>query len=249
MPMSYLKVAGALLLLVALGASSILIMGGDRNVVNAPLSTSTAPAGSGGLEGSFKVSIDANTRLLPGYPVIAIGPDNSKIDLYIFYDLECPFCAREFAESLGYVLNLTSEGVRVLFVDFVVHPSAVDMHAYMRCMAIHGGPYVEVLRDAYNRFAEQSKPPTLDYLKKLASNYGYKGSPDSQCLSKEKYNAVSMTQYAMQQLGVPGTPTKVIYDRERGKAWAIPGYVPLEMLKKTVEEIMAGGNPGTSTPS
>jgi len=244
--------AGILLLLVVIGASSFMIMSNSTNGVKPATNVATGKANSNGgkeSESQYKVWMDANTRLLGGYPLVVVGPRDAKLELYIFYDLHCPYCAREFTESLDYMLSLTNRGVKLIFVDTVIHPEALDMHAELRCVALNGGPFIEILKDLYADFVKEGKPPSMDVLKQLESKYGYKGPSSSDCFKKEKYNAASMTQYAIQQLGIPGTPTKVIYNLERNKAWALPGYMPLEAFKKYMEDAITGKDLSTRQPS
>ncbi len=251
MPRPYVKVMGVMLLFIVVVASSFIIMSksssGEEPTTGASRGGEPATI-SQQAQGQYRVRIDTNTRLLAGYPAIVIGPRDAKLELYVFYDLECPYCAREFTESLDYMVSLTEKGIKLVFADMVVHPQAVDMHAELRCIAANGGPYVEVLKDLYTRFIDKGEPPTMDYLKQLEAKYGYSAA-NGDCVKKEKYNAVSMTQYAVQQLGIPGTPTKVIYDLEKNKAWALPGYTPLEAFKKYIEDALAGKDLSTRQPS
>ncbi|MEB3779384.1 MAG: thioredoxin domain-containing protein [Desulfurococcales archaeon] len=251
MAISYVKITGILLLLIVIGASSFMLLSkpsiGENQASEPTVKTDSNE--EQGYQEKYEVRMDSNTRLLGGYPVVVVGPKDAKLELYVFYDLYCPYCAREFTESLDYMISLTERGVKLVFVDTVVHPEAVDMHAELRCVAASGGPYVEILKDLYASFVEEGKPPSMELLKQLESKYGYKGHSSGDCTKKEKFNAVSMTQYAIQQLGVPGTPTKVIYNLEKNKAWALPGYMPLEAFKGYMEDAIAGKDLSTRQPS
>ncbi len=251
MAISYVKITGILLLLIVIGASSFMLIS-KPSISGNQASEPTVQTGSSGEQGyqdKYEIRMDSNTRLLGGYPAIVIGPKDAKLELYIFYDLYCPYCARDFTESLDYMMSLTERGVKLVFVDTVVHPEAVDMHAELRCVAFSGGPYIELLKDLYASFVEKDEPPSMEFLKQLESKYGYKGHSSNDCVKKEKYNVVSMTQYAIQQLGVPGTPTKVIYNLEKNKAWALPGYMPLEAFKRYMEDAIAGKDLSIRQPS
>ncbi|GEM_PF-6855979 len=178
----------------------------------------------------------------PGVRVIAIGEDNSNGEVYVFYDFFCPYCAKEFSEASGYLKELANRGVRVYIVDFLVHDSAIEHHAVLRCLADRGFDVLDILYKYTKQYQEKRKWPTVDELLAIA------GNPDvsNECIQAQKEEILVLKDIAVQELGLSGTPTTVIWNK-RDKPTGIPGYVPLDVYKKYIETVLFS-NSSISSP-
>ena len=184
------------------------------------------------------VYIDNTTELFDGIPLVAMGPRDSDKVIYIFYDVWCPYCAKEFSESGDLFLDYAKNGVKIVFVDFLVHEQALDLHAALRCIAEDGGPYYEILVDLYKIYEETGKTPTMQDLQNLLDKYNVK--LDGNCTDKWKDEIAASTSISYYRYGIQGTPTIVVTAPGLDQPSGIPGYVEREQLKTYLDKLLAG---------
>ncbi len=216
----------------------------QRNISITPI-TQTTPSTTTTSLAPPSTSLVSDPQLLveflgekwPNVRVIAIGEDNSNGEVYVFYDFFCPYCAKEFSEAADYLKELTSKGVIVYLVDFLVHDKAIEHHAVLRCLADRGFDVLEILHKYSKRYQEKRKWPTVDELLAIA------GNPDvsNECIEAQKKEILVLKDIGVQELGLSGTPTTVIWNK-REKPTGIPGYVPLDVYRKYIETVLFGNN-------
>jgi len=186
--------------------------------------------------GPVPARLEVDDGLLKGREVIALGPEEADLYIYIFYDVYCPYCGMEMTESYKYFEYLAKE-YKVILADFLIHESGLEGHALLRCAASQGAPVLEVLAWWYSNILK-GKDPGVDGLRsQLSKVWGV--NVDQSCVDSEKDKVLEVTQAAA-QLGVRGTPTLVVYDARDGRVVdAVVGYLGEDKLKSFIENAIA----------
>ncbi|WP_148682440.1 DsbA family protein [Pyrobaculum neutrophilum] len=100
------------------------------------LSVPVAAAGGGGLD------------ILKVAEKIGMSYNGTWPAAVVFFDLECPYCARLFVHN--YTLF---QGHKLVLVDLVVHPEALPAHERLRCLYKNSpAEVIPTLRQLYARF-------------------------------------------------------------------------------------------------
>jgi protein-disulfide isomerase len=186
--------------------------------------------------GPVPARLEVDDGLLKGMQVIALGPENASLYIYIFYDVYCPYCGMEMTESYKYFEYLAQE-YKVILADFLIHESGLESHALLRCAAGQGAPLLEVLDWWYSNILK-GKDPGADGLRSQLSK-SWEVNVDQLCVDSEKDKVLEVTQAAA-QLGVRGTPTLVVYDAKNGRVVdAVVGYLGEDKLKSFIENAVA----------
>lgn len=167
------------------------------------------------------------------------GNRNAKVFLVEYSDLECPFCAR-FHPTTQQVIDEYGGDVALVFRDFPLdqlHPRARPAAIGAECVASLGGEdaywsYVDAI------FADQST--TLSDLGSVASSAGVNESAFQTCLDSEEFAAEVEEDYQSGlAVGVTGTPGNIIVN-QNGGIWLVPGALPFEQIKVTIDEALQG---------
>lgn len=89
--------------------------------------------------------------------------------------------------------------------------------------------------------AGQPEKTVLDDLPALASSIGLDQKAFSECLDGKKF-AQTVTDDAKSgtDAGISGTPGVVLLDTKSGKTVSIPGAVPIDQLKSSIDQLIAG---------
>ena len=86
--------------------------------------------------------------------------------------------------------------------------------------------------------AFEGSPAVLDDLSKLATTAGVSASSFKSCVESGKYKDRVENDYQKGlSSGVTGTPGNFLIN-QKGEVWYIPGAVPLESLKATIDEAL-----------
>lgn len=183
------------------------------------------------ITGLIKARLETDTGLLNGSNVVVLGPENSSIYVYIFYDSYCPYCAREFTEDYSILSNLASE-YKVILVDTIIHQESPPIHGILRCAAENGAPILDVLNWWYKNLLEGKDPGTSGLVKKLST---YNIQVNDTCIRSQENIAWKNT-VAAQSIGVQGTPTLVIYSPSKHEILGgAMGYLPPSKLQETIQ--------------
>lgn len=166
------------------------------------------------------------------------GNRNAKVFLIEYSDLECPFCSKFHSTALQ-VLDEYGDDVAWVYRHFPldqIHPKARPAAQAAECVAEIGG------EDAFWAFADEifSDQTKLSDIAAIASSIGVSGSSYTSCVNSEKYADKVEEQYqGGLTAGVTGTPGNFIIN-DKGDAWLIPGALPFETLKTTIDEALGG---------
>ncbi|AAL64811.1 thioredoxin domain-containing protein [Pyrobaculum aerophilum] len=154
--------------------------------------------------------IDVSGLPLPKW-AISFGKTDAPITIIELYDLHCPFCAiaHERLDPL-YRELLNSGKLRLVFLDLIVHPDALQAHQYLHCAYRQlGNKTYDLITQLYRLLAEDEVNGPGKQLE-LLQQYKCGDMP-----SKSDFdNAVNALLKALAQKGVSisqlGTPTFII---------------------------------------
>jgi len=194
--------------------------------------------------GGVRAYFDTGSSLLPNLSLVALGPERARYEVYVFYDLYCPYCAWEFYESLHLLLGYAVSGkVKLYMVDTILHREAVRSHGILRASVGHGDAYLKALYLASCRLHLDGRDPDAVYMEGVMRELNVALAGDR--VSAEEAKAVQVTRAAVDLLarlrgGLErvGTPTIVVYDSEPGEVKEVVfGRVPPETLDSTLRSL------------
>jgi len=165
------------------------------------------------------------------------GDKNAKVFLIEYSDYECPFCSR-FHLTAQQVLDEYEGDVAWVYRHFPLdqlHKDARSAAEASECVGEIGG------EEAFWKFTDaiyEDQTKASDYLG-VAEGVGISRSSLQTCLDSGKYEDLVEQMYqGGLSSGVTGTPGNIILN-SKGEAWLIPGALPLEQLKVTIDEALA----------
>ena len=165
------------------------------------------------------------------------GNKNAKVFLIEYADFECPFCS-QFHPTTQQVVDEYGGDVALVYRDFpldALHPKARPAAIASECVADLAG------EDAYWKFVDlifTDQTGSLADLSATAVKAGVNTSAFESCLDSEKFaDQVEADYQAGLASGVTGTPGNIIVN-DKGEAWLIPGALPFEQLKVTIDEAL-----------
>lgn len=167
------------------------------------------------------------------------GNKDAKVFLIEYSDFECSFCAR-FHPTTQQVLGEYGDDVAWVYRHFpldTIHPRARPVAQASECVAELGGE--DVFWSFIDEIFENQETALSDSgLKNTASKLGLDANAFSNCVESEKHKDKVEDQYqGGLTAGVTGTPGNFIVN-SKGEVWLIPGAVPFEALKQTIDEAL-----------
>ncbi len=170
------------------------------------------------------------------------GKKSARILLIEYSDLECPFCKR-FHPTAQQAVDEYNGQVAWVYRHFPldqIHSKADKEAEATECAAELGGP------DSFWKMADKIFEVTpsnnglnLDDLPKLASQIGLDQNKFKTCLDSGKYAAYVEEDYQSGiKAGINGTPGNILLDTKTGKTVPIPGAVPFETLKSSIDSLL-----------
>lgn len=188
---------------------------------------------------SGKLSDDQAGKIIPVSSADHVrGNLDAKVYLIEYSDFECPFCSR-FHPTAKQIYDEYGGDVAWVYRHFPleqIHPHARPAALASECIAELGG------EDAFwafadSTFADQTK---LSDISTIAAGVGVSGSNYDNCIKTEKFADKIDEQYqGGLTAGVTGTPGNIILN-QKGEAWLIPGALPYEQIKPTIDEALGG---------
>lgn len=170
------------------------------------------------------------------------GNKNARILLIEYSDLECPFCKR-FHPTAQQAVNEYKGQVAWVYRHFPldqIHSKADKEAEATECANELGG------NDGFWKMTGKIFEVTpsnnglnLDDLPKLASQIGLDQGKFKSCLDSGKYAARVEEDYQSGiKAGVNGTPGNILLDTKTGKTVPIPGAVPFENIKSSIDSLL-----------
>ncbi len=152
------------------------------------------------------------------------GSDDSNIVLVIFFDVDCPACARMYRDCEEYLRSLVNEGkITIYYMDFPVHKGSEYAHVVLRRIYKNNPEvFLEVLRKVYSR---QDDKNVIESLK------DYNAKP-------EEIEIVVTCKKIGKEIGVRGTPTILIGIRDKNMGIVMEGYWGKGAVQKIIERVL-----------
>ncbi len=167
------------------------------------------------------------------------GNKDAKVFLIEYSDFECPFCAR-FHPTAQQILDEYGDDVAWIYRHFpldTIHLRARPAAQASECAAELGGE--DMFWSFIDEIFENQETTLSDSgLKNTANKLGLDASAFSNCVESEKYKDKVEEQYqGGLTAGVTGTPGNFVVN-SKGEVWLIPGAVPFEILKESIDEAL-----------
>ena len=191
------------------------------------------------LKENNKEIIEQARRVVPGVvPAINkndhfFGDISAPIQLIIYDDFECPFCAR-FNDTVGEIKNYFKDKVVVIFRHYPLrsHPNALPAALASEC-AHEQGKFWEMHDKIF--LANKEGKLSLDQYQSDAKDLELDIAQFNQCLETEKYKDKIQAQWLEgKNAGVSGTPGNFVNGE------SVPGAYPFEDFKDQGGNIQEG---------
>lgn len=171
------------------------------------------------------------------------GDRNAQIALIEYSDLECPFC-KQFHPTAQQIVEQYDGKVMWVFRHYPLsfHANAQKEAEAAQCAGKLGGndSFWKYIDTIYERTTATGTGFALDKLVPLAKEIGLNESKFQDCLdSGEMAAGIKDEMDKGTQAGVTGTPGNILLNIKTGETELIPGAVPLEQLKPTIDKWLA----------
>lgn len=171
------------------------------------------------------------------------GNKNARIVLYEYSDLECPFCKRfhpTAKEALAAYPNDLVWVYRHFPLDQLHSKADKEAEAVECANEQQGSEGFWKLTDKIYEVTPTNNGLNLDDLPTLASEVGLDGAKLKTCVDSGKYAQLVEADYQSGiKAGVNGTPGNILLDTKTGKTTVLPGAVPIETLKSSIDSLLA----------
>ena len=172
------------------------------------------------------------------------GDKDARIVLFEYSDLECPFCKRFHTTAKQAVEDYQGQVVWVYrhFPLDQLHSKARKEAEAVECaQQLGGAESFWALTDKIYEVTPANNGLDLETLPSLASGVGLDQGAFKTCLDSGKYKELVESHYQSGvKAGVNGTPGNILMDTKTGKTVVIPGAVPIESLKSSIDELLKG---------
>lgn len=190
---------------------------------------------------SGKLSKEDAAKLIPVSEKDHIkGSMDADVILIEYSDLECPYCS-SFHETAQQAVEEYGDSIAWVYRHFpldAIHPRAIPAANAAECVASLGGEeafwnYIDSI------FPNQDSALTDDELRNNAGRVGVDAIEYDSCVKEQRFNQKIEDQYnGGESAGVSGTPANFVVNKN-GEVWSLPGAVPYQDLKDTIDEALA----------
>ncbi|MEK7112010.1 MAG: DsbA family protein [Patescibacteria group bacterium] len=232
-----LVISVALAFLVGVLWQKVSFLEGGKGAKNTQAPSDLAPGGVNG-----KLSEDQAKKVeKPNDKDRIRGSLDAEVYLIEYSDLECPFC-KQFHATAQQAVEEYKDKVTWVYRHFpldTLHPKADKEAEAAECAFELGGQdgfwkYVDKIFEVTpsNNGLDLAKLPTY------AGQVGLNQTSFKSCLDGGRYADLVEEQYQGGiTAGVTGTPGNFIMNK-KGEVWVIPGAVPFDTLKLTIDEAL-----------
>lgn len=170
------------------------------------------------------------------------GSKSARILLIEYSDLECPFCKR-FHPTAQQAVDEYNGQVAWVYRHFPldqIHSKADKEAEATECaLELGGNDGFWKMTDKIFEVTPSNNGLNLDDLPKLAAQIGLDQGKFKACLDSGKYVAYVENDYQSGiKAGITGTPGNILLDTKTGKTIPIPGAVPYETLKSSIDSLL-----------
>lgn len=170
------------------------------------------------------------------------GDKSARILLIEYSDLECPFCKRFHPTAQQAVSEYKGEVAWVYrhFPLDQIHSKADKEAEATECAnELSGNDGFWQMADKIFEVTPSNNGLNLDDLPKLAQQIGIDQNKFKACLDSGKYAQYVEDDYQSGiRAGVTGTPGNILLDTKTGKTASVPGAVPFETLKSSIDSLL-----------
>ena len=205
---------------------------------------------------TFDMSKDPRTLVSDAGRPARGGSEKAPVDIVVYDDLECPFCARMHTQMFPAVLNRYGDRVRIAYKDYPlqqIHPWATHAAVDADCLAeLSPTGYwnlVDTLHNNVNGIGlDPTAPPTADkqpqktlpaaisQIDKATLDEGKRQKVNetklAECVRKQDDTPVKTTMAEGDALNVNGVPAVFVNGE------LITGAVPIEYVYRAVDEAL-----------
>jgi protein-disulfide isomerase len=172
------------------------------------------------------------------------GAESAPVDIVVFDDLECPFCAKMHAQLFPALLDRYGSNVRIEYKDFPLsqHPWAMRAAIDTNCVAAQSAPAYWNLVDYIHAHAsdfggaDHSVDKANEMLDKLSLDEATKNKLKTEdveaCIKKQDQTAIKASMKIGDELGVEATPVLFINGEK------LEGAYPLVDVFRMVDEAL-----------
>jgi protein-disulfide isomerase len=199
----------------------------------------------------FDISRDPKTLVSSAGRPGRGGPETAPVQIVVFDDLECPFCARMHAQLFPALLKRYGDQVRIVYRDYPIekHPWAMRAAVDVNCVAAQSPNGYWDLIDSIHAHADDFGGPdhslqkALDALDQLSREQAKKDKIDTAlveaCIKKQDNSGIEESIKMGDALNVDATPALFINGEE------LDGAYPLTDVFRMVDQalVAAGQTP------
>jgi protein-disulfide isomerase len=170
----------------------------------------------------FDISKDPKTLVSGAGRPARGGSDNAPVEIVVFDDLECPYCARMHAQLFPALLTRYGNNVRIVYKDYPLsqHPWAMRAAVDANCVGAQSAPAYWNMVDYIHAHAsdfggtEHSLDKANQSLDQLSLDEAMKDklkTPEVEaCIKKQDQSAIKASMKIGDDLGVEATPVLFI---------------------------------------
>lgn len=171
------------------------------------------------------------------------GDRNARIALIEYSDLECPFC-KSFHPTAQQVVDEYDGQVMWVYRHFPldqIHAKADKEAEAVECAnELAGNDGFWALLDKIFEVTPSNNGLILDDLPKLAGEVGIDEGAFKECLDSGKYaQRVEDDYQGGIEAGITGTPGNILLDTKTGETILVPGALPFEQIKQSIDSLLA----------
>jgi len=171
------------------------------------------------------------------------GDRNARIALIEYSDLECPFC-KTFHPTVQQIVDAYDGQVMWVYRHFPldqIHTKSDKEAEAVECAnELAGNDGFWALLDKIFEVTPSNNGLNLDDLPGLASEVGIDEDAFKECLDSGKYaQRVEDDYQGGINAGITGTPGNILLDTKTGETILIPGALPFEQVKQSIDSLLA----------
>lgn len=198
---------------------------------------------------SYDLTSDPAARVPPGNHPSRGGNDRSPVTVVVYDDLECPFCAKLYAELFPAVHDRYKEQVRVVYQSYPLngHPWAMRAAVDVGCVAKQNDPaYWAAVGYIHDHFADYGvgQESTRARSQRLidstvltqTNRFHLDHAALRSCIERQNTEDVKESIREGEMLGVDSTPTFFI------NGLRIAGVVPLDYIFQIIDKALLAAN-------
>jgi protein-disulfide isomerase len=172
----------------------------------------------------------------------AKGPEHAKVTIVEAYEFACPFCER-VRGTLDQLQKDYGNDLKIVYKNFIVHPSVATIPAQAACAADKQGKYTEMSNLIWDKGFKEGRNLARENMDKLAAEAGLDMNRFKADIEGEECKKMVQQEHAqMASVGVQGTPAFYINGRYLSGAQPIQNFKQIvdEELKKANERVAQG---------